>query len=289
MGTFPISSPFRVADWLPDERRGVTEKKARSGGHYVYGVHPVRALLERRPEAILSARLLRGSAAGALPELARALQAHGVPVERVERRELDRLSQGGTHQGVVVQTRGVQEVGIGEFEALVLARGKSFRGLILDGVQDPRNLGACLRTADAAGVDAVIVPRRRSARLTPVALKAATGAAETVPLVRVPNLASSMHWLKDAGVWVVGAEADTPRTLYDARLDAPLAIAVGGEGRGLRRLTRDLCDEIVAIPMQGAVASLNVSVAAGVLLFELERQMRARAPARRVPGRPEGG
>jgi len=130
-------------------------------------------------------------------------------------------------------------------------------------------------------VDTVIVPRNRAAKLTPVALKAATGAAETVRLARVANLAAALHWLKDAGVWIVGAAADAQRSVYESRLEAPVVLAIGGEGRGLRRLTRELCDELVSIPMHGAVASLNVSVATGVLLFELNRQIEARRLRRR--------
>ncbi|HEY5623749.1 MAG TPA: 23S rRNA (guanosine(2251)-2'-O)-methyltransferase RlmB [Gammaproteobacteria bacterium] len=247
--------------------------------HVVYGVHAVRALLDKRPGGIRSAALLRGSRAGALPQIARSLEGLGVPIERVSRAELDQLTGGGAHQGVAVRTRGLAEVGIRELEELVLARGRSFRGLLLDGVQDPRNLGACLRTADAAGVDAVIVPRNRAARLTPAARKAATGAAETVRLARVPNIAAALHWLREAGVWIVGADAAAPQPVYHARLEAPVIVAVGGEGSGLRRLTRENCDELVSIPMRGAVASLNVSVAAGVLLFELNRQLQARRSA----------
>ncbi len=259
----------------------MAKRTASRNVHFVYGLHAVRALVEKRPGAILSAKLLRGSSAGGLPKLTKALEGLEVPLERVPRTELDRLSQGGTHQGIVVQTRGMEEVGIRELEELVIDRGKAFRGLVLDGVQDPRNLGACLRTADAAGADVVIVPKARAARLTPVALKAATGAAETVRLARVSNLAAALHWLKEAGVWVVGAAADSPRSVYDSRLETPVVLAVGSEGRGLRRLTRELCDELVSIPMQGAVASLNVSVAAGVLLFELNRQVKVRSLRRR--------
>ncbi len=256
--------------------------KRRSGAskRCVYGTHAVQALLEKRPGAIRSVKILRGSPAGSLPRLARALEALDVPVERVARADLDRLAQGGAHQGVLVETLGLAEVGIRELEELVIDRGKAFRGLVLDGVEDPRNLGACLRTADAAGMDAVIVPRNRAAKLTPVALKAATGAAEMVRLVRVANLAATLHWLKDAGAWIVGASADSPRSVYASRLETPIVLAIGGEGRGLRRLTRELCDELVSIPMQGAVGSLNVSVATGILLFELNRQLETRRPRR---------
>jgi 23S rRNA (guanosine2251-2'-O)-methyltransferase len=143
---------------------------------------------------------------------------------------------------------------------------------VLDGVEDPRNLGACLRTADAAGVDAVVVPKDHAAKLTPAAVKTSTGAAETVPVFRAPNLARALAWLKEAGVWIVGADAAAPRSLYQTKLSPPVAMVVGGEGRGVRRLTRDLCDELVYIPMQGTVESLNVSVATGIVLFELLRQ-----------------
>jgi 23S rRNA (guanosine2251-2'-O)-methyltransferase len=237
----------------------------------VYGLHAVRALVERRPEAVVSAAIL-ADASGPLEELARELAKRRVPLERVRRPELDRLCEGASHQGVVVEVRGAAEMDLGDFEDLVVQRGRAVRLLVLDGVEDPRNLGACLRTADAGGVDAVVVPKAHSAPLTAAAIKAATGAVETVPLVRAPNLARTLTWLKEAGVWVVGADAEAPQSLYAAKLAPPIALVLGGEGRGLRRLTRDTCDELVSIPMAGAVASLNVSVATGILLFELLRQ-----------------
>jgi 23S rRNA (guanosine2251-2'-O)-methyltransferase len=241
------------------------------GRQRIYGLHAVRALLERRPERIVAARIL-SDASGTLEELARELGRRRVPVERVRRADLDRLSDGGSHQGVIVEVKGSLEMPLGDFEDLVTQRGRDVRLLVLDGVEDPRNLGACLRTADAAGIDAVVVPRDHSAPLTAVAHKAATGAAETVPLVRAPNLARTLDWLKRAGVWVVGADAEAGQTLYAAKLAPPVALVLGGEGRGLRRLTRDTCDELVKIPMAGAVQSLNVSVATGIVLFELLRQ-----------------
>jgi len=248
---------------------------------WVYGVHAVRALLDRRPEGIVAAAVLRGARSGSLPELERRLASLGVPLKRLERGEMDRLTGATAHQGIAVQTAGLAEVDVRALEALVLDRGRSVRLLVLDQIQDPRNLGACLRSADAAGVDAVVIPKDRSAKLTAAAVKAAAGAAETVRLARVGNLASTLHWLKEAGLWIVGADADTPRSVFDAQLDAPIALVVGGEGRGLRRLTREVCDELVSIPMRGTVDSLNVSVAAAILLFELDRQVRGRSPARR--------
>lgn len=237
----------------------------------LYGLHAVRAVLERRPETVLSAKVLR-DASGKLAELERALVARGITLERVSRGELDRLTGGGVHQGIVVDVAGTPEFTIGDFEALVMARGRALRLLVLDQVEDPRNLGACLRTADAAGIDAVVVPRDRSAKLTAAAVKTSTGAAETVPVFRAPNLARTLAWLKEAGVWVVGADGEAPQSLYATKLAPPVAIVLGGEGRGVRRLTRDLCDELVRIPMHGTVESLNVSVATGIVLFELLRQ-----------------
>jgi 23S rRNA (guanosine2251-2'-O)-methyltransferase len=237
----------------------------------LYGLHAVRAVLERRPETVLAAKVLR-DATGKLKDLERSLAARGIALERVARGDLDRLSDGGVHQGIVVEVAAAPEFSIGDFEALVVARGRAVRLLVLDGVEDPRNLGACLRTADAAGIDAVVVPKDHSAKLTAAAVKTSTGAAETVPVFRAPNLARALAWLKEAGVWVVGADAAAPRSLYQTKLAPPVALVLGGEGRGVRRLTRDLCDELVFIPMAGSVESLNVSVATGIVLFELLRQ-----------------
>ena len=255
--------------------------------HRVYGVHSVRTLVKKRPETIREAAVLRGSRSGPLPALKRALDALGIPVEEVDREHLDRMSGGGRHQGVLVRTVGTGEMSITEFEELAIRRGRSFCCLVLDEVQDPRNLGACLRNADAAAVDAVVVPRRRAAGLTATALKAASGAAATVPLVRVNNLAGTLRWLRDVGVWIVGADGGASRTIYQTGFRLPLGLVVGGEGRGLRRLTRELCDETLSIPMRGVVESLNVSVAVGVLLFEVQRQLHGRENsdvARRTTG-----
>jgi 23S rRNA (guanosine2251-2'-O)-methyltransferase len=237
----------------------------------LYGLHAVRAVLERRPETVLAAKVLRG-ASGKLAELERVLVARGIALERVARVDLDRIAEGGVHQGVVVEVAAAPEFSIGDFEDLVVAKGRSARLLVLDGVEDPRNLGACLRTADAAGIHAVVVPKDHSAKLTATAVKTSTGAAETVPVFRAPNLARTLTWLKEAGVWVVGADAEAPKSLYQTKLEPPVAMVLGGEGRGVRRLTRDLCDELVYIPMAGSVESLNVSVATGIVLFELLRQ-----------------
>jgi 23S rRNA (guanosine2251-2'-O)-methyltransferase len=203
----------------------------------------------------------------------------GVPVERVPREDLERREL-GNHQGVaarVEQPRPVEDEAA--LEALLdraLAEGRAPLLLILEGVTDPRNLGACLRSADAAGADAVLVPRSRTAPLTAAARKTASGAAETVPLIAVANLARTLRWLGQRGLTVIGLAGEGGAPPWSVDLDGPVALVMGAEGEGLRRLTREHCDALVALPMTGTVESLNVSVAAGIALFEAVRQ---RAPA----------
>src|SRR5690606_12937392 len=165
----------------------------------------------------------------------------GIEIERVDRRELDRLTGGAAHQGIAVESAAEAEFTLTDFEELVVERGSDVRLLVLDGVEDPRNLGACLRTADAAGIDAVVVPRSRAAKLTPAARKVATGAAETLPVLSVPNLGKVLRWLRSAGVRVVGADAGG-LPLFGLELAPPVALVLGGEGRGLKPSTRDACD-----------------------------------------------
>lgn len=238
----------------------------------VYGLHAAASALERRPAEIRRAWCMEQTSGGRLSELRRRMEARGIEPVFVSRQELDRICGGGRHQGVALEVSAPRLLGITELETLVAARGREARLLLLDQVEDPRNLGACLRTAEAAGIHAVVVPKSRSAKLTAAAVKAAGGAADVVPLAVVPNLARLIRWLKEAGVWVVGADGGAGRTLHETALRPPMAVVLGAEGRGLRRLTRESCDELVRIPMYGAVESLNVSVAAGVLLFELARQ-----------------
>lgn len=240
----------------------------------VYGLHASEAVLERRIDAVRSAVLLDGESRGRLGELAAKLKAASIPIERARRDVLDRLARGGVHQGIVLRVPPPREQDVHELERLVETKTESIRLLILDQVEDPRNVGACLRTADAAGIDAVVVPRARSAKLGAGAIKTAAGAAETVPLIVVPNLARALGWLADAGIRLIGADERGERTLFEADFTPPAAIVLGGEGKGLRRLTREACDELVRLPMQGTVDSLNVSVAAGVLMYEMLRQSR---------------
>jgi 23S rRNA (guanosine2251-2'-O)-methyltransferase len=241
-----------------------------------YGIHAVRVLLDRYPQRVRRVLLAGGRDAGRLAEIRTLAQRAGVQVASADDAQLDKLAEGERHQGVVAEVlprAGDPET---QLEEALEAAGPAPLLLVLDGVQDPHNLGACLRSADAAGVAAVIVPRDRAAGLTPVVRKVAAGAAETVPLVSVVNLARTLRDLKDRDIWLVGTDDAADKTLYDADLKGPLALVMGSEGEGMRRLTRECCDQLVSIPMAGAVESLNVSVATGVALFEAVRQRSAK-------------
>jgi 23S rRNA (guanosine2251-2'-O)-methyltransferase len=238
----------------------------------VYGVHAVRALLGRRPDAVQRLVLQSGRTDRRVQELVDLARSHGVKVETRPAAEIDALAPGQVHQGVVARV--TPAVALDEDDLLIRldALGRPPLVLVLDGVQDPHNLGACLRTADAAGADAVVVPRDRATGLTPVVRKVAAGAAESVPFVQVTNLARFLRALREQGVWIVGTDGEAEVVHHDADLKGPLALVLGAEGSGMRRLTREHCDLVVRLPMQGAVESLNVSVAAGVMLYEALRQ-----------------
>jgi 23S rRNA (guanosine2251-2'-O)-methyltransferase len=253
--------------------------QAASHGNVAYGIHVVRALLTRHPHRVRRVWLGESRETSArLRELRTMALAAGLDVQATDDAGLDRLAGGERHQGAVVEVTpraGDPETQLEEaLEALGDTPGLL---LVLDGVTDPHNLGACLRSADAAGVAAVIVPRDRAAGLTPIVRKVAAGAAESVPLVAVVNLARTLRELKERGLWLVGTADEASRTLYDVDLTGPTVLVLGSEGEGMRRLTREACDELVSIPMSGAVESLNVSVATGVALFEAVRQRRALA------------
>jgi 23S rRNA (guanosine2251-2'-O)-methyltransferase len=243
----------------------------------VYGVHAVRALLERRPQAVRRVVLQAGRSdrrAQALAELARG---HGIPLETRPAAELDALAGQGVHQGVAARVEAAAPLDEDELLVRLDAATRPPLVLVLDGVQDPHNLGACLRTADGAGADAVVVPRDRATGLTPVVRKVAAGAAETVAFAQVTNLARFLRGLKDAGLWIVGTDGEAPMLHTAADLKGPLAVVLGAEGTGMRRLTREHCDLVVRLPMLGAVESLNVSVASGIILYEALRQRDAGA------------
>jgi 23S rRNA (guanosine2251-2'-O)-methyltransferase len=195
----------------------------------------------------------------------------GISVERVNKNRLDDRVQ-GVHQGVVAEVKPMPQLGDKELENLLDQISGTPLLLVLDGVTDPHNLGACLRTADAAGVHAVIAPRDKSAPLNATASKVACGAAEAIPYFQVTNLSRTLTQLQERGIWIVGTAGEADATIYQSDLKGPLALVMGAEGKGMRRLTRENCDLLINIPMAGEVSSLNVSVATGVTLFEIVRQ-----------------
>ena len=245
-------------------------------GSLVYGLHAVRAVLERRPQDVMRLSIAAARDDARVRELRELAAARGVKASASSTAALDAGTGGAAHQGVVAEVNPSLPLDENSLLDLLMAEGRPALVLVLDGVSDPHNLGACLRTADAAGATAVVAPRDRAASLTPVVRKVAAGAAETVPFAQVTNLARSLRDMKQAGLWIGGAAEDGEKTIFEADLTGPLALVMGSEGRGLRRLTRENCDFMLSLPMRGAVASLNVSVAAGITLYEALRQRSSR-------------
>ena len=241
--------------------------------HYIYGMHAVQALLQREPEQVQHIWMdnsRRDDKAGKIISLAAEAN---LKVERVKKEVLGKLvGEKANHQGVVALSKEVPAGNEKDLKNLLKHLNEPPFLLILDGVQDPHNLGACLRTADAAGVHAVIAPKDKATGLTAVVRKVASGAAETVPFIQVTNLARTMRDLQQAGIWLIGTSLETEQNIYQADLTGPLGLVLGAEGKGLRRLTTENCDLLVKLPMFGAVQSLNVSVSAGVCLYEAVRQ-----------------
>lgn len=242
------------------------------GAELIFGYHAVSALLAAQPDRITEMWVQSGRCSPRAQRLLAEVERLGIEVRRLPRRRLDQLTGGACHQGIVARAAAVRPPPERDLDAILAKISPSTLLLVLDGVQDPRNLGACLRTADAVGVHGIIVPKDRAASLTPAARKVACGAAEAVPFQQVTNLARTLEKLRETGIFVVGAAPQAARSLYEAELTGPIAIVLGGEERGLRRLTREHCDCLVRIPLVGTVASLNVAVAAAVLLYEVRRQ-----------------
>ncbi|EKO3575518.1 23S rRNA (guanosine(2251)-2'-O)-methyltransferase RlmB [Vibrio metschnikovii] len=237
----------------------------------IYGIHSVNAVMQREPARIIEVYVLKGRQDDRLLSVLNELQRLGLSIQEMGRKALDDKAQGANHQGLIAKVKPAKALNEHDLDA-ILSQHEQPLLLVLDGVTDPHNLGACLRNADAAGVAAVIVPKDRSAPMTATVSKVACGAAETVPLVRVTNLARTMRALQEQGVWFVGTAGEATHDLYHSKLTGPLAIVMGAEGDGMRRLTRDTCDDLIKIPMAGSVSSLNVSVATGICLFEAVRQ-----------------
>ncbi|PVY78880.1 23S rRNA Gm-2251 2'-O-methyltransferase [Tamilnaduibacter salinus] len=242
---------------------------------FVFGWHAVDAITREEPQRLKKVWIQKGRRDRRVGDVIRRLDDLGVSWEQVHRRELDQRVN-GVHQGVVAavaEARAWQENDLMD----LIERTEAPLLLVLDGVTDPHNLGACLRTAEAAGVLALVAPKDKSAPLNATARKVSSGAAETLPLVKVTNLARCLRRLQDAGLWVIGSAGEAGATLHQADFRGGVALVMGAEGKGMRRLTREHCDQLIRIPMVGAVESLNVSVATGVCLFEAVRQ-RGEAP-----------
>ncbi|MCP3686840.1 MAG: 23S rRNA (guanosine(2251)-2'-O)-methyltransferase RlmB [Gammaproteobacteria bacterium] len=239
----------------------------------VYGLHAVEKFIQKTPQQAIELFASEARNPRLLAVIGQARKA-SIPVQIVERGELGKRAGSEKHQGCVLQinvTADQQK----SLEQCLSELNPNSLFLVLDGVQDPHNLGACLRCADASGVDAVIIPRDRSAKLTATVRKVAAGGAESVALIEVTNLARSLRAMKQAGIWIYGASGDAGKTIYDFDYQTPVALVMGSEGNGLRRLTVEQCDELVKLPMKGIVESLNVSVAAGVCLYEILRSRMA--------------
>ncbi len=235
------------------------------------GLHSVQALLKTAPQRVLALKVLQGRHDQRMQKLLALANKHGLAVQFVDKKTLDSISA-ENHQGVIAEAKPGEVLTEKNFYAWLDNIEETPFLLVLDGVTDPHNLGACMRSADAAGVHAVIIPKDNSAGLNEVARKVASGAAETLPLVAVTNLVRVLQKLKEKGLWVSGAAGEAEHAIYQADLSGPRVVVLGAEGSGLRRLTRENCDELVKIPMFGTVGSLNVSVACGIILFEVCRQ-----------------
>ncbi len=237
----------------------------------VYGIHPVLELLRADPHRVTRVLIAAGRRDAKVAALIEAARVARVPVQPQPSIALDRLAGAARHQGVVAI---VATLGYAEPEAVLKRASSPPLLVVLDGVEDPRNLGAVIRAAAAAGADGLFVPDRRAAGLTPAAVKTAAGAAESLPIARIGNVVAFLKSLKERGIWVAGLDPEGTTAWSDFDLTVPLALVLGTEGKGIRRLARETCDIVLSIPLAAGVQSLNLSVAAGVVLYEAVRQRR---------------
>lgn len=241
----------------------------------IYGIHAVTTLLQRSPEKVTEIWVQQGREDKPIEKIIAIAMEQGITVLEANKGQINQRIE-GNHQGIVAFRRPQEKLSERHLDSILdkLTADDSITPLILvlDGVTDPHNLGACLRTADAAGAHLVIAPKDKSAPLNGTVSKVACGAAEAVPYIQVTNLARTLKDLQQRGIWIAGTAGEATQSVYQATLNGPLAIVMGAEGKGMRRLTRENCDYLINIPMAGEVSSLNVSVASGVCLFEVVRQ-----------------
>jgi 23S rRNA (guanosine2251-2'-O)-methyltransferase len=238
----------------------------------IYGLHSVQAALDYSANKIQKVWYDGQRKDHHLKQIVDIMMGLGIQVVKSERKALERMADGKNHQGIIIEVILPRTQGEEDLKRVLKNLTDKPFFLVLDHVQDPHNLGACLRTADAAGVQGIIVTKDQAVGITPTVCKVACGAAETVPVYQVVNLARTLRWLKSQNLWIIGAAGDAEQEIYQIDLNIPLVVVVGAEGKGMRRLTREQCDLLVKLPMQGQVESLNLSVAAGVLLYEAVRQ-----------------
>lgn len=239
---------------------------------FLYGIHVVRSLLQRQPERVLELFCMDSREDTRVQEIVMLAKQQGLSIQKVNKKQMDQWVPEGNHQGVVARCRPQKMLSESDFDVLLENAKAPALFLVLDGIQDPHNLGACLRTCDATGVTGIMIAQDRSASVTPTVRKVSCGASETVPVIQVGNLVRALEMLKEKGVWVMGTSGNATQSLYQTDLKGAVAIVVGAEGTGLRRLTEEHCDVLMHIPMLGMVESLNVSVAAGICLYEALRQ-----------------
>jgi 23S rRNA (guanosine2251-2'-O)-methyltransferase len=239
---------------------------------WIVGINPVEGALSNDAARVSELLVEQGQRNARVQELAARAKSLNIPVHHRPREDLDKLAGEARHQGVVARYEAPPMGSENDIADLVEQAGQDALFLVLDGVTDPHNLGACLRSAAAARATAVIVPKDRAVGLTPVVRRASAGGADRIPLIAATNLARALRTLKDAGVWITGLAGDTDTSIYGIDLKGPVALVLGSEGEGMRRLTRETCDFVAKIPMPGPMESLNVSVATGVVLFEALRQ-----------------
>ncbi|MBA3662474.1 MAG: 23S rRNA (guanosine(2251)-2'-O)-methyltransferase RlmB [Gammaproteobacteria bacterium] len=241
---------------------------------WVYGLHSLESILTVDPSRILHLYVQETRRDDKTQRLAQLSQKQGIAISYVSRDVLDSMTKDGNHQGIAALCKPMRMLNENNIEEILQAAPQPALILVLDGVQDPHNLGAIFRTADATGVAAIIAPKDNAVSITPTVTKVASGAVASVPFIQVTNLVRTLEILKTAGFWIYGTDDAVKETLYDLKLQGSIALVLGAEGKGLRRLTREHCDVLVNIPMLGRISSLNVSVAAGVCLYEIVRQRR---------------
>ncbi len=238
----------------------------------LFGIHALQAALDYSPEKIMQVWVDTQRQDKRLSSLLEQLAQHSIIIDNCNRKKLDRFAEGKNHQGIVADVQLPELHSEAQLKNLVQSLTTLPFFLILDQVQDPHNLGACLRTADAAGINGIIITKDNASGITPTVCKVASGAAETMPVYQVTNLARCLRWLKTENIWVIGSTGDAKQTIFETDLNIPLALVMGTESLGMRRLTAEHCDLLVKIPMVGQVESLNVSVAAGIMIYEVLRQ-----------------